>query len=106
MISFQDFKKTELKVAEVVSVVDHPNADKLLLIRVKIGDDERQIVAGLRGHYQAADLEGKKIVMVTNLEPAVLRGEKSEGMLLAAQDGGSVVILVPEREVASGSPVL
>jgi len=106
MISFNEFKKMEMKVGEVVKVADHPNADKLIVMQVKIGDEERQVVAGLKQWYQAEDLQGKKIVVVTNLEPAVLRGEKSEGMLLAAQDGDNVVILVPEKDVASGSPVL
>lgn len=106
MISFNDFKKMELKVAEVLSVEDHPNADKLHVLKVKIGDEERQVVAGLKGHYEREELEGKKVVVVANLEPAVLRGQKSDGMLLAAQDGDNIVIIVPERDVASGSPVL
>jgi len=106
MISFNEFKKMELKVAEVVSVEDHPNADKLIVMKVKLGDEERQIVAGLKGYYQPEELQGKKIVVVANLEPAVLRGEKSEGMLLAAQDGDDIVIVVPERDVAAGSPIL
>ena len=106
MISFSEFKQMEMKVGEVVSVADHPNADKLIVMQVKIGDEQRQIVAGLKQWYAPEDLQGKKIVVVTNLEPAVLRGEKSEGMLLAAQDGDNVVVLVPEKDVASGSPVL
>ena len=105
-ISFADFKKMELKVAEVLSVQNHPNADKLYLLKVRIGTEERQLVAGLRPYYTPEQLQGRKIVVVANLEPAVLRGEKSEGMLLAAQDGVSVVIITPERDVASGSPIL
>ena len=106
MISFSEFKKMELKVADVLKVSDHPNADKLFVMKVKIGDEERQLVAGLKGYYEPAELEGKKIVVVANLEPAVLRGQKSEGMLLAAQDGDDIVIVVPERDVSSGSPIL
>jgi methionyl-tRNA synthetase len=106
VISFNDFKKMELKVAEVLSVSDHPNADKLYVLKVKLGDEERQLVAGLKPYYEPEQLQGKKIVVVANLEPAVLRGEKSEGMLLAAQDGENVVIVIPERDVASGSPIL
>jgi len=106
MISFNEFKKMELKVGEVVDVQDHPNADKLIVIKVNLGGEERQMVAGLKPWYTAEQLKGKKIVVVANLEPAVLRGEKSEGMLLAAQDGDDVVILVPERDVKPGSPIL
>ena len=105
MISFNDFKQMEMKVAEVLSVTDHPNADKLLVFKVKIGDEERQLVAGLKGYYTPEELTGKKIVVVTNLEPAVLRGERSEGMLLAASDGEKIVFLTPESDVASGSPI-
>ena len=106
MISYNEFKKMELKVGRVVSATDHPNADKLIVMQVDIGGEQRQMVAGLKQWYTADDLVGKSIVAVVNLEPAVLRGEKSEGMLLAAQDGGSVVILVPEKDVAPGSPIL
>ena len=106
MISFAEFKNIELKVAQVVSVADHPNADKLYLLKINLGSEERQIVAGLKPYYKPEELLGRKIVVVANLEPAILRGEKSEAMLLAAQDGTSVVILVPERDVAPGSPIL
>ena len=106
MISFNEFKRMDLRIAEVKSVREHPQADKLYLIQVDLGGEERQLVAGLRPYYRPEQLEGKKIVVVTNLEPATLRGEKSEGMLLAAQDGEDVVILVPERDIPAGSPVL
>ena len=106
MISFADFKKMEMKVAEVVEVADHPDADKLYVMKVKLGDEERQMVAGLKPYYKPEELQGKKIVVVANLEPAVLRGEKSEAMLLAAQDGNDVVFVTTERDVRSGSPIL
>ena len=106
MISFAEFKKMELKVAEVVSVATHPNADKLYVMKINLGGEERQIVAGLKPYYKPEELQGRKIVVVANLEPAVLRGEKSEAMLLAAQDGTSVIIVVPERDVSPGSPIL
>ena len=105
MISFQDFKKLDIRVSEIKAVENHPNADKLLVMQVKVGDEERQLVAGLKGHYEPDELQGKKIVIVANLEPAVLRGEKSEGMLLAATDGDNIVIPTPECDVASGSSV-
>ena len=107
MIGYQDFKKVELKVGKVLSVGDHPNADKLLVLRVDLGEEApRTLVAGLKGHYTPEQLEGKLIVVVANLEPAQLRGVASNGMLLAAQDGEKVVILALDEEVAPGSPVL
>jgi methionyl-tRNA synthetase len=107
MISYQDFKKVELKIGKVLSVVDHPNADKLLVLRVDLGEDApRTLVAGLKGHYTPEQLEGRLIVVVANLQPAQLRGVASNGMLLAAQEGQKVVVLAPDAEVAPGSPVL
>jgi methionyl-tRNA synthetase len=107
VITIQDFKKVELKTGKVVAVEDHPDADKLVIVRVDVGEDRpRTLVAGLKDYYTAEELEGRTIVVVTNLEPAQLRGVRSEGMLLAAQDGEDVVLLTLDREVAPGSPVL
>jgi methionyl-tRNA synthetase len=80
----QDFGILNLKVGEVTNVEDHPNADKLLLLTVNLGDETRQIIAGLKEHYEEEELEEKKVIVVTNMEPAELRGETSEGMILAA----------------------
>jgi methionyl-tRNA synthetase len=107
VISFQDFKKVEMKVGKVVAVEDHPNADKLMVIRADLGEESpRTLVAGLKGHYEPGELMAKTIVVVTNLEPAQLRGVRSDGMLLAAQEGDSVVLLTLDRDIAPGSPVL
>ena len=106
MVSFQEFKQLELKVGTVLAVEDHPNANKLMVLRVDLGEaTPRTLVAGLKEHYAYADLLGKQIVVVANLEPAVLRGVQSDGMLLAAQEGEKVVILTPEKPIAPGSPV-
>jgi len=107
MISIQDFKEVELKVGRVVSVEDHPNADKLMVIRIDLGEETpRTTVAGLKQHYEKEELEGKLVVVVANLEPAQLRGVRSEGMLLAAQQGETIAVLTLDRELAPGSPVL
>jgi methionyl-tRNA synthetase len=107
MISIQDFKKVELKAAKVLSVEDHPDADKLVVMRVDVGEEQpRTLVAGLKGHYGNEELEGRLIAVVTNLEPARLRGIESRGMLLAAQDGDRVVVLTLDQPVSPGSPVL
>ncbi len=105
MITIEDFGKMELRVATVKAVESHPNADKLLVLKVDLGGEERQLVAGIKAHYTAEELVGKQIVVVANLQPAKLRGVESQGMLLAASDGDRVVILTPEKPVSSGSPV-
>ena len=104
-ITYDDFAEIDLRVAQVISAREHPNADKLLLLMIKVGDVEKQIVAGIRGHYQPADLVGRQIVVVNNLAPAMLRGEESSGMLLAASDAGQVVLLRPDRDCQSGAGI-
>ncbi len=105
MIDIKSFFKTKLIVGTVVSGEKHPNADKLLVFKVDIGEDApRQIVAGLAGHYDVQDLIGKQVVVVSNLEPVKLRGEISEGMILCADDKGPVA-LHPEKKVSNGTIV-
>ena len=98
MIHIDEFRKVELRVGVVKSAEAHPNADKLLVLKVDIGSEERQIVAGIRAHYPPEELVGKQVVIVANLETAVLRGIESQGMVLAASsDDGRVVFLTPEK---------
>ena len=92
-ITYADFAKLELRVAKVLEARPHPNADRLLLVQVDVGDEQKQIVAGIRQHYSPEQLVGKLIVIVNNLEPAMLRGESSNGMLLAATSDDKVVVL-------------
>lgn len=105
MITIDDFSKIDLRVAEVVSAKDHPNADKLLVLEIALGGERRTIVAGIRGHYRPEDLVGKQLIVVANLEPCELRGVKSHGMMLAVRDGGRIVYLTAESAVTSGSKV-
>jgi methionyl-tRNA synthetase len=102
MITIDDFAKVELRTALVLAAEPHPNADRLLVLKVQVGPEERQIVAGIRGHYEPADLIGKNIVIVANLQPAMKRGIESQGMLLAVRDGEKVVVLTTEKAAASG----
>lgn len=96
-ITYDDFAKIELRVAKVLEARTHPNADKLLLLQVDLGGEPKQIVAGIRQHYTPEQLVGKLIVVVDNLQPAMLRGETSNGMLLAATSAdGKVVLLTPD----------
>jgi methionine--tRNA ligase beta chain len=106
-ITIDDFLKVKLRVARVVEAREHPNADKLLLLTIDLGDEQRQLCAGLRGHYQPEQLVGKHIVVVANLAPRKMRGEMSQGMLLAASsaDRESVIVLTTDQPIAPGSVV-
>lgn len=105
MISIDEFRKVELRVATIKSAEPHPNADKLMVLQIDLGDEQRQICAGIRNSYTAEELVGKQIVVVANLETAKLRGMESQGMLLAASDEGRVIIMTPEKSVQAGAQV-
>ena len=106
-ITFGDFTKVRLRIGRVIEAGDHPDADKLILLKVDIGDEQRQICAGLRGHYTAEQLLGRNLVIVTNLAPRMMRGIESQGMLLAAvsADRSRVVVLSPESDIEPGCDV-
>ena len=104
-ISIQNFSEIDLRVAEIKAVEEHPDADKLLVLKIDAGDGEKQLVAGIKNHYSAEELIGRKIIVVNNLAPAALRGMESQGMLLAAKDGDKVVLLTTEKDIASDSRV-
>ena len=104
-ISYDDFSKLDLRVAKVLAAREHPNANKLLLLQIDLGDQQKQIVAGIRGHYEPEALIGTQIIVLNNLEEVVLRGEESQGMLLAASDDGDVVLLRPDRDCQPGSTI-
>jgi len=106
VVSFNDFKRLDLRVARVLSVEPHPSADRLYVLKIDVGDQQKQLVAGLKGHYTAEELVGKTIIVVNNLQPAILRGVESQGMLLAAQDGEKVSCLTTDAEVSPGAQVL
>jgi methionyl-tRNA synthetase len=99
----------DLKVAKILSVEDHPEADKLLVLQVDLGAEKRQIVAGIKNYYSKKDLVGRNIVVVTNLEAVKLRGVESNGMLLAADDGDVVLVSAlkskPGAQVSTGGEV-
>jgi methionyl-tRNA synthetase len=107
LIGFEDFAKVQLRIAKVLEAGFHPNADKLLLLKVDLGDEQRQICAGIRGYYEPEALVGKNIVVVANLAPRTMRGEVSQGMLLAGStpDRSDVVLLTTDRDLPPGSSV-
>jgi tRNA-binding protein len=105
MISIDEFRNIDLRVATIKSAEPHPNADKLMVLQIDVGGEQRQILAGIRNHYSAAELIGRQIVIVANLETATLRGMDSQGMLLAASDNDRVVLLAPDKLVQPGAKV-
>ncbi len=107
MISFDDFTKIKLRVGKVIEAGDHPNADRLVVLKVDLGDEQRQIIAGIKGHYEPEQLIGRNLILVTNLAPRRMRGLESQGMLLAAStpDHAQVIVLTTESDIAPGSTV-
>ncbi|MCX5816516.1 MAG: methionine--tRNA ligase subunit beta [Proteobacteria bacterium] len=105
-ITFDDFLKTDLRVAEIKACEDLPGADKLYKLTIDIGE-ERTIVAGIKQYYTKEELIGKKIAVVANLEPRKLRGVTSHGMLLAAsnEENTSIVLLTLDKDISNGSRI-
>ncbi len=109
-IQYDDFAKLDLRVATITQAEAHPNADRLLKLQVDLGGEQRQICAGVKAFYEPGTLVGRQIIIVANLAPRKIRGEESNGMLLAASamDGGElkdVVLLSPGKDVPAGSSV-
>ena len=106
VVSVEEFRRLALRVGVITAAADHPNADRLLVLTIDVGDGApRQMVAGIKGSYQASELVGKSVVVVANLKPATLRGVESQGMVLAASEGSTIVLLSPERPIRAGSTV-
>ncbi|MDD5245912.1 MAG: methionine--tRNA ligase subunit beta [Candidatus Omnitrophica bacterium] len=105
MIVIEDFRKLELRVAEIIEVNDHPDADRLYLIKLDLGDRQKQVVAGIKACYSKEELIGRQVVVVDNLQPAVLRGQESQGMILAASDENGIVLVSPDKKLKLGSVV-
>jgi methionyl-tRNA synthetase len=105
-ITIDEFQRVQLRLATVKSVEPHPKADKLYVLKLDVGElGERQVVAGLKAHYKPDELVGKTVAFVANLQPALLRGVESQGMVLAADDGTTVAVLEPQRKVPPGSKI-
>ena len=102
MITIDDVMKLDLRIADIIAAEAHPNADKLVVLQIAMGEEKRQIVAGIRKFYTPEELVGKKIVVIANLQPVTLRGVESQGMLLAANTDEKIVLLVPDKDIPSG----
>ncbi len=105
IISIDEFKKLDLRVAEICSVEPVKNADRLLKLTVDVGNEKRQIIAGIAKHYSAEQLMGKKIIIVKNLIPAKIKGELSHGMLLAAKSDDELSLLIPDGQISNGAQI-
>ena len=111
-ITYDDFAKLDLRVATVLTCEPHPNADRLLKLQIDLGGEQRQICAGVKAYYEPADLVGRQIVVVANLAPRKIRGEDSNGMLLAASAMGDdgqtvsdVILVTPGKPAPAGATV-
>ena len=105
MINFDEFKKVDLRVAKIISAEAVEGSEKLLKLQVDLGEEKRQIVAGIAKQYKPEELIGREIAVVANLEPRVLFGLESQGMLLAAAGESCPVLLRPDQEVPAGARV-
>ena len=104
-IKIDEFGKVELRVAEVIAAEPLPKSKKLLKLTVSLGQEQRTVVAGIAEHYGPADIVGKKVVIVANLEAAKLMGVESNGMVLAASIGGTLAVLTLDRDLPPGAKV-
>lgn len=105
MVSFEKFKEMDIRIGKVLDVEDIQGADRLYLITVDIGNETRKLVAGIKPWYTKEQLLGKNIVVLVNLEPKMIKGIESKGMLLAALNNDKFSILTTDRDVPSGSKV-
>lgn len=105
-ITYEDFAKMQFQVGEIIACEEVPKSKKLLCSQVRIGSQVKQIVSGIKAHYSAAEMVGKKVMVLVNLKPAKLAGVVSEGMLLCAEDeNGELALMVPEKKMPSGAEI-
>ncbi|MDD3292487.1 MAG: methionine--tRNA ligase subunit beta [Candidatus Pacebacteria bacterium] len=102
MINFEEFKNIDLRIAKIISVSRIEESEKLLKIEVELGEEKRIIVAGIANYYSPEELINKNVVIVANLEPRLMFGTESQGMILAVKDEDKLSVLVPEKEIKSG----
>ena len=104
-ITYDDFKKVELKTAKIIDVKDHPQADKLYIVTVDLGTEKKDVVAGIKKFYSPDELKGKNVAVVCNLQPAVIRGVESSAMILAASSGDTLSVLTLDKDMPAGSGI-
>ena len=105
-ITFEEFKKVEVRIGLITKCEKVENADKLLKLQVDFGEFQRQIVSAIAEYYKSEELEGKKLPFIVNLEPRKFRGEESRGMLMAMDTEDKPVLLIPAEDVPLGTLVV
>ena len=105
MATIDDFRKLELRIAQIKEVQDHPDAEKLVILILDLGDRQKQVVAGIKNFYTKEELVGKQVVLVDNLDPVILRGVESQGMILAGSDENILALVSPDKILTLGSIV-
>ncbi len=103
MIGIEDFLKLDIRLAKVLSAERVEGSEKLLKLRVSLGDEERTLVAGIAKHYEPEELTGKKVLILANLKPRKIFGVESQGMVLALSDGENLSLIVPDRDIKEGA---
>ena len=103
LISIEDFLKLDIRLAKVLSAERVEGSEKLLKLRVSLGEEERTLMAGIAKHYSPEELVGKKVLMLANLKPKKIFGVESQGMVLALSDGESLSLIVPDRDIKEGA---
>ena len=104
-VSFEDFKKLDIRIGKIISAEKVKDADKLIKLEIDFGNEKRQIIAGIAQYYEPENLIGKEVPVIVNLEPKKFKGLESQGMVLAADNEGMPVLLHPETDVPAGSIV-
>ena len=105
LITIDDFCRVQLRVAEVLACEKVEKADKLLKLTLKVGDEQRTVVSGIAKYYTPEEMVGKRVVLVANLQPRVMRGIESRGMILCASEGDKLTLVTPESLIGSGAEV-
>jgi len=105
MVLFDDFKKIDIRVGRIIDVQDHPDAARLYVLNVDIGEEQKKIVAGIRAYYQKDQLLGKFVIIVANLQPRKIRGVESQGMLLAGFDDTNLAVVTIDKPLKPGTPI-
>lgn len=106
IITYSDFAKLDLRVGTIEKVERVKGADRLYQLEINLGTEKRTLVAGIRQWYEVMDLVRKQVVMIVNLEPKIIKGIKSHGMLLAGQDSSTVALLRPDLKLQNGAKVM
>lgn len=105
MISFEDFNKLDIRIGTIIKAEPVPETDKLLKLKVDLGNEQRELVAGITDEYNPEELKGKQIPVLTNLEPKIIKGIESHGMILAIEVEGKAVLMNPDKQVNNGSKI-